>query len=258
MVTYFSKRTFFMTGLTAIGICMGLSGLQSASAQTNPVGDIQPLTSSVELLPEISAVTPEPRVQPAPLVSEASLQDAQDAELLPAESSAQTTVPQLTVQNAEPSVRRDRLEVSQAVVRPGRTTRSGPSYLGIGGNIGLGGDTTLGDSGFTVLSKIGLTRNLSARPSVVIGDNDPSILLPLTIDFPISSVLETGELNVEAAPFVGGGIAISTGTDSLVRPLISAGIDVPVADRITATAAVNFAFFDDTEVGLTLGAGYSF
>jgi hypothetical protein len=258
MATYFSKRTLFLTGLTTIGVWTGVSGLQSASAQTNPVADIQPLTSPVELLPQVSTATPEPTVQAAPLVSEASLQNAQDAELVPAEMTVQPIVPQLTIQNAAPPVEDGSLEVSQTVISPGRSTRSGPSYLGIGGNIGLGGNTTLGDSGFVVLSKIGLTRNLSARPSIVIGDNDPSILLPLTVDFPISSVLETGELNLEAAPFVGGGIAISTGNDGLVRPLISAGIDVPVARRITATAAVNFAFFDDTEVGLTLGAGYSF
>lgn len=150
------------------------------------------------------------------------------------------------------------LEITQAPITPGRSTRSGPSYIGIGGNIGLGGDTSLGDSGFAVISKIGLTRNLSARPAVVIGGNDPTVLVPVTLDFPISSVAEAGEVNLTAAPYVGGGIAISTGSGSLVRPLITAGVDVPVAPRVTATAGVNFAFFDDTEIGLVLGAGYNF
>ncbi|MBW4515722.1 MAG: hypothetical protein KME11_10900 [Timaviella obliquedivisa GSE-PSE-MK23-08B] len=150
------------------------------------------------------------------------------------------------------------IQVAQAPIIPGRSTRSGPSYIGIGGNIGLGGDTTLGDSGFAVISKVGLTRNLSTRPSVVIGGNDPTVLVPVTIDFPISSVAEAGEVTLAAAPYVGGGIAISTGSNSLVRPLISAGVDVPVASRVTATAGVNFAFFDDTEIGLILGAGYNF
>jgi hypothetical protein len=151
------------------------------------------------------------------------------------------------------------LQITQTTtITPGRGTRSGPSYIGIGGNIGLGGDTSLGDSGFAVISKIGLTRNLSARPAVVIGGNDPTVLVPATLDFPISSVAKASEVNLQAAPYVGGGIAISTGSSSLVRPLITAGIDVPVADRITATAGVNFAFFDDTEIGLILGAGYSF
>lgn len=159
---------------------------------------------------------------------------------------------------ASPSIGAVGLQLTQAPIAPGRSTRSGPSYVGIGGNIGLGGNTTLGDSGFAVISKIGLTRNLSARPSVVIGGNDPTVLVPVTLDFPVSSVAEAGRVNFAVAPYVGGGLAISTGSGSLVRPLITAGIDVPVAPRITATAGVNFAFFDDTEIGLILGAGYNF
>jgi hypothetical protein len=238
-----NKCKISLVGLAAIGFWAGVSMTQPTLAKTNPVEDIQPLTEPVELLPQLE---------------EPEMYSQSTSEPVALEITAPETLAQPIAENAEPLNGGESLRVSQAVLSPGRSTRSGPSYIGIGGNIGLGGDTTLGDSGFSVISKIGLTRNLSARPGVVIGDNDPTILLPLTVDFPISSVLETGELNVEAAPFVGGGIAISTGSDSLVRPLISAGIDVPVASRITATAAVNFAFFDDTEVGLTLGAGYSF
>lgn len=179
------------------------------------------------------------------------------------DSAATPSLPQAPVVESAPtdlaSTDAAGLEITQAApISPGRSTRSGPSYIGIGGNIGLGGDTTLGDSGFAVISKIGLTRNLSARPSVIIGGNDPTVLVPVTLDFPISSVAEAGDVTLAAAPYVGGGIAISTGSGSLVRPLITAGVDVPVAPRVTATAGVNFAFFDDTEVGLVLGAGYNF
>jgi hypothetical protein len=147
--------------------------------------------------------------------------------------------------------------IAQTTLDPGRETRSGPSYIGVGGNIGFGGDSALGRGNFTVISKIGLIDTLSARPSMVIGD-DPAILVPLTVDFPISSVLETGEVNLEAAPYVGGGIVVSTGSDSTVRPLATAGVDVPVTDQITANAAVNAAFFDDTEFGIVLCVGYNF
>jgi hypothetical protein len=263
MTRTLSNPGIFLTGLAIMGFGLGSLSTRPAFAQTNPVAGIEPVyssTESMESIPEISAPVD---AQLAP-VAEPQAQRASQApaSLSVAVESAPTDSPQELLQpnaqGADSLEGTDNLEVSQAVISPGRSTRSGPSYLGIAGNIGLGGDTTLGDSGFAVISKIGLTRNISARPGVVIGDNDPAILLPVTIDFPISSVLETGELNLEAAPFVGGGIAISTGSDSLVRPLISAGIDVPVASRITATAAVNFAFFDDTEVGLILGAGYSF
>jgi hypothetical protein len=140
-------------------------------------------------------------------------------------------------------------------VSPGRATRSGPSYIGVGGNIGFGGDTALGETNFTIYSKIGLTRNFSARPGIVIGD-DPTILLPLTADFPIRPITEAVDFDV--APFVGGGLAISTGSDSLARPLITGGIDIPVADRVTLTAQGNVAFFRDTEGSVILGVGYNF
>jgi hypothetical protein len=243
------KRDFLVAGLATLSLGLSSLGAAPAIAEANPVAGIEPISSSAAVLPEVSIST---STQAEPFSSIEPLPQSSPS-VAPPEDFTQPIA-----QTADSIPEAENLEVSQAVISPGRSTRSGPSYLGIGANIGLGGDTTLGDSGFTVISKIGLTRNLSARPSVVIGDNDPAILLPLTVDFPISSVLETGEVNLEAAPFVGGGIAISTGSDSLVRPLITAGIDVPVASRVTATAAVNFAFFDDTEVGLTLGAGYSF
>jgi hypothetical protein len=277
MTSKLPKRKVCLTGLTAIAMFMSIS---SASAAPPPLEDIQPISpliSTVEILP------PEPVVErlsqsgiesPAlqdrevdtelaaasPSIASDQPTSEQAATLQPLSASVDSAQPasEATPLDAAPETRPEDTRVAQTVVRPGRATRSGPSYLGIAGNIGLGGDTTLGDSGLAVISKIGLTRNLSARPSVVIGDNDPAIVLPVTVDFPISSVLETGELNLEAAPYIGGGIAISTGSDSLVRPVISAGIDVPVADRVTATAGVNFAFFDDTEIGLILGAGYRF
>jgi hypothetical protein len=150
------------------------------------------------------------------------------------------------------------IAVAQVEITPGRATRSGASYVGVGANIGLGGETALGETNGTIYSKIGLTNNFSARPSVVIGGNDPVILLPVTIDFPISSVAETEEVRVYAAPYVGGGAAISTEGDSAVRLLAVAGVDVPVANRVTANANVNVAFFDETEVSVRLGVGYNF
>jgi hypothetical protein len=222
MIKKFAQRQIVLMGLSAIALGMGAN---SASAETIPG-----VNSQSQTLPSLeirqSSEMPQPVLQPA------------------------------IVEPEHPAT--ENLQLTQTPIVPGRSTRSGPSYIGIGGNIGLGGDTTLGDSGVAVISKIGLTRNLSARPAVVIGGNDPAILVPVTLDFPISSVAEAGRVNLRAAPYVGGGIAISTGGDSLVRPLITAGVDVPVAPRVTATAGVNFAFFDDTEVGLILGAGYNF
>ncbi|NDJ23475.1 hypothetical protein GS682_17900 [Nostoc sp. B(2019)] len=137
---------------------------------------------------------------------------------------------------------------------PGRATRSGSSYLGVGGNIGLSGDTRVGEGSFAVISKIGLTRNLSARPAALVGDNTV-FLIPLTVDFPTEN-LEVTQLNV--APYIGGGIAVSTGRDSTVGALISGGVDVPLSTQITATGGVNVSFIDETDVGILLGVGYNF
>jgi hypothetical protein len=140
-------------------------------------------------------------------------------------------------------------------VDPGRATRSGSSYIGIGGNIGLTGDETpVGESSFAIFSKIGLTRTFSVRPSVLIED-DAAILIPLTLDFSGENIPEA---QVSIAPYIGGGLAISTGDDSNVGGLITGGLDIPLASKFTANAAANVTFFDDTEVGLQLGVGYNF
>lgn len=153
--------------------------------------------------------------------------------------------------------------ISQGInITPGRATRSGPSYIGAGGNLGLGdGDSAVGEGSFAIFSKIGLTRNISARPSVLFSD-DPTILLPVTFDFipGVTQVTEnvSGEIGLRVSPFVGGGVAISTGDDSGVDFLLTGGVDVPISSRFTATATVNATLFDNTAVGLLLGLGYNF
>lgn len=138
--------------------------------------------------------------------------------------------------------------------QPGRATRSGSSYIGVGGNLGLTGNTRVGEGSFAVFSKVGLTRNLSARPAALVGDNTV-FLVPLTIDFPQEN-LEVTQLSV--APYIGGGVAISTGRDSTVGALITGGVDVPLSSQITATGGVNVSFIDETDVGILLGIGYNF
>lgn len=145
-------------------------------------------------------------------------------------------------------------ETIAQVIAPGRTTRSGPSYIGVGGNIGITGDTTINEGAFAVISKIGLTQNFSVRPAALIGDNTV-FLIPVTIDFAQADV-GTNQLNI--APYIGGGVAVSTGRDSTVGALISGGVDVPLSSQITATAGVNIGFIDETDVGVLLGVGYNF
>jgi hypothetical protein len=156
--------------------------------------------------------------------------------------------------NSLRSTKTNRIAQTEIEVDPGRATRSGSSYIGIGGNIGLGGDTTVGRTAFSVISKIGLTDYLSFRPTALI-DEDLTFLVPITVDFFGDNVPETG---LYAAPYLGGGLAITTGEDDNLGALVTAGLDVPISSRLTANTAVNLKFIDNTDVGILLGVGYNF
>lgn len=147
--------------------------------------------------------------------------------------------------------------VAQSDINVGRPTRGGSSYIGVAGNIGIGGgDSSLGDGNFAAISKIGLTNAISVRPSAVFGDNT-TILIPVTYDFTFRQVDPFDE-PLAIAPYVGVGAAIKTGDDSQAAFLVSGGIDVPLNSQFTATAAINAGFFDETDVGLLVGVGYNF
>jgi hypothetical protein len=165
-----------------------------------------------------------------------------------------TTTPTTPTETPPPPTR---IIPQQGTITPGRATSSGSSYFGVGGNIGLGdGDTAIGEGSFAILSKIGLTRNFSVRPSALIGDN-VTLLLPVTYDFSFGEG-PTGELGFSAAPFLGVGAAISTGDDTSVDLLLTGGIDVPLGSQFTATASVNASVTGNAAVGLLLGVGYNF
>lgn len=142
-------------------------------------------------------------------------------------------------------------------VKLGRTTLGGPSYIGVAGNIGLTGTNALSVGNFSVISKLGLTRNISLRPSAIFGDNT-LILVPVTFDFAPQASAEAAGRRFPIAPFIGGGIAINTNNSTDTAFLLTGGVDVPLGSRFTATGAVNAAFFDQTSVGITLGVGLNF
>lgn len=142
-------------------------------------------------------------------------------------------------------------------IRPGRATRGVSSYIGVGGNIGLGGDSALAEGNFAVVSKIGLTRFISVRPSAIIGD-DTVILVPVSFDFAQRTSESVGVSGFSIAPYIGAGVAIETSDDADVGLLLTGGLDVPLGTRFTLTGAVNAAFLDDTDVGLVIGIGYNF
>ncbi|MCC5626205.1 fasciclin domain-containing protein [Nostoc sp. CHAB 5715] len=143
-------------------------------------------------------------------------------------------------------------------VRPGRTTLGGPSYIGVAGNIGLSGsDTALSDGNFAAISKIGLTRNISVRPSVIFGD-DTLFLVPLTLDFSPRIAGSVGARTLAISPYIGAGVAIEANLDTDFGLLLTGGVDLPIGSRFTVTGGVNAAFLDETDVGVLFGLGYNF
>jgi len=138
-------------------------------------------------------------------------------------------------------------------------------YIGLGGDIGLNGNkTSLGGGGLAILghtrlAKLGNSAYLSLHNStVVFGNRTATSTFTLTISTPIQSRL-LGR-RVVVFPFLGGGLLTrQNGGSTKFAPLLSAGVDVPIARRFTATARITAGFLaEDTEVGLQLGIGYNF
>jgi len=184
-------------------------------------------------------------------------QETASSSLTPIPGTVATSSASLVPEAAESHAQLSDVKVAQSDIEVGRPTRGGRSYIGVGANIGLGGgDSSIGDGNFAVLSKIGLTNTFSFRPSAVFGNNT-TILIPVTYDFSLQQADPFSE-PLAIAPYVGVGAAIKTGDDSQVGFLVSGGVDFPLTSRFTATAGINAGFFDQTDVGLLIGVGYNF
>jgi hypothetical protein len=144
---------------------------------------------------------------------------------------------------------------TQIEIDPGRETRSGSSYIGLGGNIGFDGETSIGNSSFAVISKIGLTDSISFRPTALVED-DATFTLPLTVDF-FSEEVEALDTGFSVAPYVGAGLSLDTGEGDTVGIVVTGGLDIPISSDFTANTAANVKFIDSTDVGLLLGVGYN-
>jgi hypothetical protein len=273
---FLRKSVFWLPSIAALAF---LSSGLSATAQTTDTLNTQPLTEPSETVAspnEFSAeldtanqnlstetteqftVTKLTEVQQLP---NTAIQENASVTSIPIPGTVATSSATLTSEFVEPTSQNTTqlsdTRVAQSDIDLGRSTRGGSSYVGIAANIGLGGgDSSLGDGNFAIVSKIGLTNSISVRPSAVIGDNT-TVLLPITYDFNFQSADAFSE-PLPIAPYIGVGAAYKTGDDSQFAFLISGGIDVPLTPQFTATAAVNAGFFDQTDVGLLLGVGYNF
>lgn len=257
----FLRKSIFSLGLATIAF---LSSSLSVSAQTvSEVNNEQlehPVRVSSEQNKNVQQFKPSFSEQNS---SEPNLSSNQERvsfdttnqpseNLAPVPGTSATSSAPLTIQYSQASS-----DIAQADIDFGGSTRGGSSYVGVAGNIGLGGDTALGDGNFMIISKFGLTDILSVRPSAVLGD-DTVILLPITYDFSFEQVADPFREPLPFSPYVGAGLAYQTGDDSELTFLLTGGVDVPLTNNLTATAAVNAAFFDETDLGLSVGVGYNF
>ncbi|MBX9252890.1 hypothetical protein H1Q63_02730 [Desmonostoc muscorum CCALA 125] len=263
--SFLHKGVFWLPSIAALTI---LSSGLSAIAQTVDAVNTQPLTESPaavvsgnELSTELEATeTTEPSTV-ANVTRIDQLPNGAAETLTPIPGTVATSSAKLISEPVEPNSQSisqpSAPKVAQSDIDLGTTTRGGSSYVGVAGNIGLsGGDSSLGDGNFAVISKVGLTSAISVRPSAIIGDST-TVLLPVTYDFSFKPADVFSE-PLGIAPYVGVGAAWKTGDDSQFAFLISGGVDVPLSSQFTATASVNAGFFDQTDVGLLLGVGYNF
>jgi len=172
----------------------------------------------------------------ANLLSEKATQSP-DATVSPGEA-----VAQVERRRRPPSVRREAFK---------------PNYIGVGVNLGIDGNTALGNTEFAVNSRIKLTPELSFRPGAIIGNN-AAILVPVTYDFTATDVM-IGERSFSLTPYIGGGIFFTTDDESEddLGGLLTAGVDIPISRQLTANAGLNVGFENDTEWGILVGVGYN-
>ncbi len=142
--------------------------------------------------------------------------------------------------------------VAQSNVESAQYPRS-RAYIGVGYN-------SLGGGGFAVLGKIGITKNISFRPSAAfidtLGVSLTTIALPVTYDFTSLG----GNLNqngLQFTPYVGIGLATATASvagfsASDTAFAVNGGVELRFARNFTAVADYNSQF------DLTVGAAYNF
>jgi hypothetical protein len=141
---------------------------------------------------------------------------------------------------------------------PVESFQSPNSYIGIGGAIGVNGNTTsLGSGGLTIVSKLRFTDNFSLHDATVLfGQEAATSMIILTADFPIRN----SEGKTVVVPFIGGGTQLRYANGLFISPAVSGGVDIPLSNNFTGTVRLNAGFPSNrsADVGVIVGAGYSF
>jgi hypothetical protein len=121
----------------------------------------------------------------------------------------------------------------------------GPSVLFGGGQTSIGID-----------SKFGISDNLSLRPFVYFPDRGTNFGTALTYDLPLLNTDST----LLVTPFVGGSVAVDTGSNSFTTVGLVGGADFDLSDSLRLKASVIVPLNNDRgqTTGIAVGAGLRF
>ncbi len=123
------------------------------------------------------------------------------------------------------------------------------SYVGAGVRAGFDDPTSFVIDSKAKFLEIGSAATLSARPSVLFGD-DTELRLPISVEISISDGFY---------PYAGAGVAYNADGSSRVDPLITGGIDIGVARNLVVDVNLNMLFKPaNTDTELTATLNYAF
>lgn len=122
-------------------------------------------------------------------------------------------------------------------------------YVGAGVRAGFNDPTSFVIDSKAKFLEITSDATLSARPSVLFGD-DVELRLPVSLDIGLTEGF---------SPYAGAGIAYNADGSSRVDPLITGGIDIGVARNLVVDVNLNMLFKPgNTDTELTATVNYAF
>lgn len=122
-------------------------------------------------------------------------------------------------------------------------------YVGAGVRAGFNDPTSFVIDSKAKFLEITSDATLSARPSVLFGD-DVELRLPVSLDIGLTEGF---------SPYAGAGIAYNADGSSRVDPLITGGIDIGVARNLVVDVNLNMLFKPgNTDTELTATVNYLF
>jgi hypothetical protein len=111
-----------------------------------------------------------------------------------------------------------------------------------------------GKAYFGVDSKFIINETLSVRPFVYFPSNGAMFGAGLTYDFNVSNPVKQSQVT----PFVGGAVAVASGSNSTTAVYITGGADFDITDNIQFKGALDIPLTGGQNNQATFSAGYRF